>query len=147
MNKRSKRSTIVSPSMIGSHGSSRGFLTGFGTRRPIGGVTWIGWANAWDTAAWMTGMGLPIYDFLRNQGQRAHEALPHFASPGGDQLDPQAKLVRVEVPCVPAGFWEVAENRHRYLRWLGKELGFRRPEDWYRIQTRGYHRPARRASC
>ena len=37
---------------------------------------------------------------------------------------------------VPAGFWEAAENRHRYLRWLGKELGFRRPEDWYRIRTR-----------
>lgn len=35
---------------------------------------------------------------------------------------------------VPPGFWEVAENRHRYLRWLGQELGFHRPEDWYRIQ-------------
>ena len=58
-NRRSKRSKIVSPSMIGSHGSSRRFLRGFGTRRPIGGVTWIGWASAWDTAAWMTGMRLP----------------------------------------------------------------------------------------
>ena len=36
---------------------------------------------------------------------------------------------------MPPGFWEVAENRHRYLRWVGKELGFRQPEDWYRIQT------------
>ena len=33
-----------------------------------------------------------------------------------------------------------AENRHRYLRWLGKELGFRRPEDWYRIQSRDLRR-------
>ena len=34
---------------------------------------------------------------------------------------------------VPAGFWDSAENRHRYLRWLGRELGFRKPQDWYRI--------------
>ena len=33
----------------------------------------------------------------------------------------------------PLAFWDVAENRHRYLRWLGKELGFRKPEDWYRV--------------
>ena len=37
---------------------------------------------------------------------------------------------------VPSRFWEAAENRHRYLTWLGKELGFRRPEDWYQISTR-----------
>ena len=37
---------------------------------------------------------------------------------------------------MPEGFWDVAENRHRYLRWLGKELGFRRPEDWYRIRQK-----------
>ena len=36
---------------------------------------------------------------------------------------------------MPAGFWELAKNRRRYLRWLGKELGFRQPEDWYRIRT------------
>ena len=67
--RRSKRSEIVSPSMIGSHGSSRRFLKGFGTRWPIGGVTWIGWENAWDTGAWMTGMRLPSHDFVRNKGR------------------------------------------------------------------------------
>jgi hypothetical protein len=36
---------------------------------------------------------------------------------------------------VPGGFWDVAENRHRYLRWLGKELGYRKPTDWYRITS------------
>ncbi len=41
----------------------------------------------------------------------------------------------MEVQARALGFWKVAENRHRYLRWLEKELGFRRPEDWYRIQT------------
>jgi hypothetical protein len=39
---------------------------------------------------------------------------------------------------VPSGFWQAAENRRRYLRWLGKELGFRRPEDWYRIRVENF---------
>ena len=34
---------------------------------------------------------------------------------------------------VAKGFWDVAKNRHRYLRWLGRQLRFRRPYDWYRI--------------
>jgi hypothetical protein len=37
---------------------------------------------------------------------------------------------------VPKGFWDLPANRRSYLSWLGNELGFRRPEDWYRIQTR-----------
>lgn len=36
---------------------------------------------------------------------------------------------------VPLGFWQNPENRRLYLRWLGQTLGFRRPEDWYRITT------------
>jgi hypothetical protein len=34
---------------------------------------------------------------------------------------------------VPLGFWDLVENRHRYLRWLGRKLGFRRPQDWSSI--------------
>ena len=36
---------------------------------------------------------------------------------------------------VPYGFWESPVNRRSYLDWLGNELGFRKPNDWYRIQT------------
>ncbi len=36
---------------------------------------------------------------------------------------------------VPEGFWTVAKNRRRYLRWIGRQLGFRRPADWYRIRA------------
>ena len=39
-------------------------------------------------------------------------------------------------PIVPPGFWDSPANRRSYMEWLGKELGFRRPEDWYRIQVR-----------
>ena len=35
--------------------------------------------------------------------------------------------------CVPAGFWTVAKNRHRYMRWLGQRLGYRCRDDWYEV--------------
>ena len=38
-------------------------------------------------------------------------------------------------PTVPKGFWDVAANRRSYWDWLGKELGFRSPEAWYRIRV------------
>ncbi len=34
---------------------------------------------------------------------------------------------------VPSGFWDLAENRQRYVEWLGEQLGFTKLEDWYRI--------------
>jgi hypothetical protein len=33
----------------------------------------------------------------------------------------------------PRNFWEKRENRVRYLRWLGGELGFQRMADWYTL--------------
>jgi hypothetical protein len=35
---------------------------------------------------------------------------------------------------VPVGFWRKRQNRKRYIRWLGKELKFRKPEDWYNVR-------------
>ena len=34
---------------------------------------------------------------------------------------------------VPPGFWDLAENRLRYVEWLGDQLGFTQLEDWYRV--------------
>ena len=34
---------------------------------------------------------------------------------------------------VPNGFWDLRENRVRYLDWLGGQCGFLQPEDWYQI--------------
>jgi hypothetical protein len=33
----------------------------------------------------------------------------------------------------PAGFWDKQKNRHRYMDWLGLQLGFRKIEDWYQL--------------
>lgn len=37
-------------------------------------------------------------------------------------------------PPVPRGIWQSAENRKMYMQWLGKKLGYKKPEDWYKIQ-------------
>lgn len=36
---------------------------------------------------------------------------------------------------VPSGYWDSFEHRLLYMRWLGQRLGYRRPDDWYRIRT------------
>ena len=36
---------------------------------------------------------------------------------------------------IPLEFWDSPVNRRSYLDWLGDALGFRRPEDWYRIRA------------
>jgi len=75
-------------------------------------------------------------DFVRNRGaglMRYYRRSPIRAL---IELIPRRIWCEWKFDQVPGGFWEAVENQHRYLRWLGKELGFRRPEDWHRIQTR-----------
>ena len=76
-------------------------------------------------------------------GNRGSWVIDHYgSSPARVVMDliPRRKWCEWKFRHVPQGFWEVAENRHRYLRWLGTELGFRRPKDWYRIQARDFVR-------
>ncbi len=40
---------------------------------------------------------------------------------------------------VPTGFWNDLENRRRYMRWLGRVLGFEKMQDWYRIKKQDFH--------
>jgi hypothetical protein len=42
--------------------------------------------------------------------------------------------------CVPQGFWKARENRISYMDWLGKELKFKTPEDWYRVTPEDFER-------
>ena len=39
---------------------------------------------------------------------------------------------------VPVGFWDRLENRKRYMRWLGKKLKFKRPQDWYKVRRHDF---------
>jgi hypothetical protein len=40
----------------------------------------------------------------------------------------------------PHRFWAVPENQRRYMSWLGKQLGFRRPEDWHRVRQQDFYK-------
>ena len=35
---------------------------------------------------------------------------------------------------VPYQFWDQPENRRRYMHWIGRQLGFRKPADWRAIR-------------
>jgi len=35
---------------------------------------------------------------------------------------------------VPQGFWKNEENHKKFASWLGKQLGYTTPEDWYKIK-------------
>jgi hypothetical protein len=39
---------------------------------------------------------------------------------------------------VPRTFWRQAKNRRRYMQWLGEQLGFERPDDWYRVTVEDF---------
>jgi hypothetical protein len=43
---------------------------------------------------------------------------------------------------VPNGYWDQPSNRRLYVRWLGQQLGFRGPQDWYRISTNDFKQHA-----
>ena len=42
--------------------------------------------------------------------------------------------------CAPRRFWKNKTNHQRYMDWLGEQLGYRCPEDWYRVTTRDFQR-------
>ncbi len=76
-------------------------------------------------------------EFVQNRGQGI---LPIYRSApirAVRELFPGRNWPEWKFLHVSAGFWDSAENRRRYLIWLGKELGFRRPEDWRRIRAYG----------
>ena len=41
---------------------------------------------------------------------------------------------------VPNGFWGCPEHRAAYMRWLGKRLQFREPDDWYALRRSHFKR-------
>ncbi len=79
--------------------------------------------------------GVSFWDFERNKGTmlvNGHQGSPALVVTG---LIPRCEWCEWKFLHVPPGFWEVTENRHRYLRWLGRELGLRRRTDWYRVHV------------
>lgn len=73
-------------------------------------------------------------DFLTRGGSRL---LQEFGSSWliGALKDyrPEYEWLEWRFTSVPTGFWDDPANRRRYLDWLGKQLSFRRIEDWYQL--------------
>ena len=105
----------IDPDMTGSHGFSRlpdGFWDSLANRRSY--LDWLGERLGFRCLDdWYE---VTVYDFLRNKGIglihrcRVSPAAAVMAS------IPQRKWCEWKFTRVPPGFWEVAENRHRYLR-------------------------------
>lgn len=55
------------------------------------------------------------------------------------EFKPRVKWREWEFPATPQGFWKKPDNRKRYMKWLGKQLGYRKPEDWYQVTRRDFH--------
>jgi len=78
-------------------------------------------------------------DFRRNYGYEC------FKRYGGSVIAAVKDLYPTRAWCewrfvrVPAGFWHYQENRKRYVRWLGEQLGVRRLEDWYQVRVKDIH--------
>jgi len=75
-----------------------------------------------------------VKDFLRNRGISL--LAEYKTSPARALMDvfPGRNWCEWKFSQVTDGFWRQARNRHRYLHWLGRQLGFQRPADWYQIR-------------
>jgi hypothetical protein len=111
---------VVGPGFWESRANRQKYLAWLGER--------LGYAQPDDWYA------VTIHDFHRNHGKGL---MPYYqSSPVRAVMDliPRRDWCEWKFGQIPMGFWDLPENRRRYFRWLGKELGFRSPEDWYRIQ-------------
>ncbi len=78
-------------------------------------------------------------DFRRYQGfgilLSSYRSCPVLAAM---ELYPKYPWKEWLFPRVPKGFWNQPENHRRYMDWLGKQLGFHQPEDWYHVHQRDF---------
>jgi hypothetical protein len=41
---------------------------------------------------------------------------------------------------VPKGFWDIKDNRIKYMDWLNDKLGYKTPKDWYKAKTSDFNK-------
>jgi hypothetical protein len=96
-------------------------------------LLWLGWKLGFRKVAdWYR---LQSDDFKANRGDRVLGL--HGDSPVHAVIDcfPEYDWCEWLFRQAPKDFWQLPANRQRYLRWLGKQLGFRRPRDWHAVRT------------
>ena len=55
------------------------------------------------------------------------------------KIFPEYEWLEWKFKTCPRGFWQIIENRKRYMDWLGNKLGYDKQEDWYRITGKQIH--------
>ena len=79
-----------------------------------------------------------ISEFLENDGKGL---LNHFKGSHWallQSLYPNAKWLPWKFTTTPQNFWRDPANQRAYLEWLGKELGYSKREDWYKVRWRDF---------
>ncbi len=73
-------------------------------------------------------------DFYRNEGGALLHQIPGRSPLAAlRELMPDVEWEEWRFARVPNGFWKRRKNRHRFIDTLGRQLGYRRPTDWYRL--------------
>ncbi len=78
-------------------------------------------------------------DFIKNNGGSL------MAPKGSEVIDyvrelyPKRKWYQWCFVQVSQGFWKKKTNRIEYLKWLQRKLGFRKPEEWYKVRTEDFN--------
>lgn len=82
--------------------------------------------------------GLKLSDVEENHGAMLAHKYRDSVSALVIDLVPRRRWCEWKFGRVPTGFWDCPENRRRYVRWLGKRLGYRRRKDWHRLRRRHF---------
>jgi len=72
-------------------------------------------------------------DIKSNRGNSFLKEYPTLFALVSDLVPANFDFLPWKFKQVPKNFWKKMENRRSYLKWLGQELGFEKPEDWYLI--------------
>jgi hypothetical protein len=77
-------------------------------------------------------------DFINNHGGEFIKKYHQTPALAVMDLIPRRNWYEWRFNRVPPGFWKKAENRRRYMHWLGKKLKFRRPEEWFQVRWKHF---------
>ena len=74
-------------------------------------------------------------DITQNYGSRFLQIYGGSVAAVVKRFHPKHRWLPWKFRNTPAHFFKQKENRIQYLRWLERQLGYRRPEDWYQFVT------------
>jgi hypothetical protein len=83
--------------------------------------------------------GIDVGRVLENCGGQLYKRYHGSATAVVLDLIPRQNWCEWMFTRVPPRFWDRLENHRRYVKWLGKRLGFRRVEDWRQVRRKDFY--------